>query len=406
MKRSYQKLLNEYCSLFPVVAIIGPRQCGKTTLCHFQGEDWKYFDLEKPSDYDLISQDIELFFRLNSDKVIIDEAQMLPELFAVLRGVIDSDRSKKGRFILTGSSSPQLLSSVSESLAGRIGLIQLSPFSYCETVKAKGQLISLLKDGVSIKQWPDLLDKKGDLGSLFDFWYRGGYPEPWLENSQRFSQVWMDQYIETYVYRDIARLFPNLNKERFRKFVRLLSSLSGNVLNYSDIARSLDISQPTIKDYFEIVDGTFIWRQIPAFSQQSIKRLVKHPKGYFRDSGLLHHLQNISSLEQLQIHIKMGESWESLVIEEILRQCAVEGISVDYSYYRTSAGSEVDLILESGFGMVPIEIKFNQALKKQHTLSLKKFMQEFNVPFGIVVNNSETVRLVDENIISIPVNFL
>jgi len=406
MKRQYDKLLNEYLSIFPVVAILGARQCGKTTICRMRGDDWQYFDLEKPSDFEQIAKDPELFFRLHPDKIIIDEAQLMPQLFPVLRGVIDSDRTKKGRFILTGSSSPQLQSAISESLAGRIGTIEMAPLSFSETVECAGQFVRLLEDKTPISEWRSILTQKGTIQAAFDYWYRGGYPEPWIENSPRFSQVWMDNYIDSYLFRDVARLFPGLNKERFRKFIYLLGSLSGSVQNYSDIARTLDLSQPTIKDYFAIVHGTFLWRTIPAYSPNTSKRLLKHPKGYIRDSGILHNLIQISSQEQLLSHIRMGDSWESMVIEEILRQGETAGIRCDYSYYRTSAGAEVDLILEGRFGIVPIEIKFGQALKRQHLIPMKNFIEEFNLPFGVLVNNGESVQMVDEKIIMVPFNFL
>ena len=403
MKRAYETLLKEYIGYFPCVAIIGPRQCGKTTLLGTLPEDWKIYDLEKQSDFQILSQDPDLFLRLNPEKVAIDESQLQPELFPALRVAIDHDRQRKGRFIITGSSSPRLIRSISESLAGRIAIIEMAPFSFFEVKKELSPLFyKLLTERATKDEFIKELKIFGSIQDVHDFWFRGGYPEPWLNSGKRFHSIWMNQYTGTYVYRDVARLFPGINENRFRMFVQLLAGLSGTVINYSDVARSLGISQPTARDYFEIAHGSFLWRNIPAYTRNPVKRVVKHPKGYLRDSGLLHYLLRIPDIDGLAAHPAMGRSWEGFVIEEIIRGLNALGAGFDYYYYRTGGGAEVDLILDGDFGLIPIEIKYSQAVSAKQLRGLKDFIKEQNCRMGIVINNDEVPRLYDDDIVGIP----
>ncbi|VEN75207.1 conserved hypothetical protein [Candidatus Desulfarcum epimagneticum] len=212
----------------------------------------------------------------------------------------------------------------------------------------------------------------------------------------------MNQYIGAYLYRDVARLFPGVNENRFQMFARILAGISGNVINYSDVARSLGVSQPTARDYFRIADGTFLWRSVPAYTRNALKRVIKHPKGHFRDSGLLHSLLRIGEPDILAAHPAMGRSWEGMVIEEIIRGLNAAGAGFDYYYYRTGAGAEIDLIIEGEFGLIPIEIKYSQTLKPKQLRALKDFIREQNCRFGLVINNDEIPRLYDEQIGGVP----
>jgi hypothetical protein len=182
----------------------------------------------------------------------------------------------------------------------------------------------------------------------------------------------------------------------------MLSHLSGTIINYSDVARTLGISPPTARDYFEIAHGTFIWRKIPPYEKNAQKRIIKHPKGYIRDAGLLHHLLHLNKQEDILAHPALGQSWESMVIENLLRELNALGVSFEYYYYRTSGGAEVDLILEGDFGLVPIEIKYGQNISAHSLRSLRDFVKERNCPYGLVINNDEKIRQYDENILGIP----
>lgn len=403
--RQCKSLLEEYLNYFSCVGIVGPRQSGKTTLMQSVTKDWSHYDLEKNDDYDIISADPDLFLRLNPEKTTIDEAQLMPELFSALRVAIDADRNKNGRFIITGSSSPELLKSISESLAGRIGIIELSPLALNELHGNRDDFYSLFTNPDSFRDVIDGLHEKTSTDEIINYWFRGGFPEPWIKDSKRFSDVWLEQYIQSYVYRDIARLFPGLNTQRFRQFTGMLAGLSGQVINYSEVARSLGVSQPTVRDYFSIANHTFLWRQILPYEKSVKKRITKHPKGYLRDSGLLHYLLRIGDVRQLLSHPCMGFSWESMVIEEFIRGLSNRGISHDYYYLRTAAGAEIDLILEGKFGTIPIEIKFNRKARHNKLRTLKDFVEQHNLPYGIVIDNGESVRWLTEKIVALPFSY-
>jgi len=420
MKRQVEQLISEYLSFFPCVVILGVRQTGKTTLLKRvmsvaeKNQRRSFFDLESRADYDQIERDPDLFLRTNPGPMAIDEAQRLPALFPALRVAIDKRRDQVGAYLISGSSSPELLREISESLAGRVGIIEISPFSFSETrgTTTPNLLRLFAHEIASESQTAQLMDAIGQfetnvgLGQINDYWFNGGYPEPWINKSPRFREVWRDQYLKTYIERDIARLFPGLNSLRFRRFVEILAGCSGTMINYSNIAKIIDVSQPTVKDYIRIAHGTYIWRNLPAYNKNVSKRVSKHPRGYFRDTGMLHHILQISSVKQLLSHPQMGFSWEALVIDEILRSLDAAGINYQPYYYRTAAGAEVDLVLEGKFGLIPFEIKYTQTVDRKYLRSLRDFIEEFNCPFGVVVNNDEKIRRYDNNIVGIPFAFL
>lgn len=408
MRRAYEPLLLELLEEFPCVGLIGPRQCGKTTLLQALPEGWRRYDLERAADLQVVAHDPDLFLRLNPRRVAIDECQELPELFPALRVAIDERRNERGRFVITGSSSPYLMRSISESLAGRIALVEMAPFSWSEVRPHDGpSLAKLLCDRTTTAaDVVDALRPRGDVRDAHEYWFWGGYPEPWLRGTDRFRRRWQEQYVRTYLERDVARLFPGLDRNRFRLFLGLLGGLSGRMLNYSEVARSLGVSQPTARDYFEIAHGTFLWRRLPPFDRDAARRVVKHPKGYLRDTGLLHHLLRIPDLDALRVHPQMGPSWEGMVIEEILRQLNALGVGFDPYFYRTSAGAEVDLVLEGELGVIPVEVKYGSVVGRRELRSLRDFVAEQGCRLGVVVNNDSAPRLLDERIVGVPFSWV
>lgn len=284
-------------------------------------------------------------------------------------------------------------------------MIELAPFSFAET---RQEFQSVFFNALAGDELPDpsawvkALEPRSELGDIHAYWLKGGYPKPWLKSRPQFRRTWCENYVRTYLERDIGRLFPGLAHDRFRRFVRMMGELSGTILNYADIARALAVSQPTVRDYMDIAHGTFVWRHLPAFAGSSLKRVVRHPKGYLRDTGLLHHLLRVHDIDTLLGHPAMGHSWECMVIEEILRGLNDRGIASEAYHYRTSAGAEIDLVLEGNFGLVPIEIKYRQTLDRRDVQTIRRFVDEHRCRMGIVINNDERARLYDERIIGVP----
>lgn len=407
MIRSAEKTLLELLDLFPAVVIIGSRQCGKTTLMHtIAGEKRKFLDLERQADQELIAGDPDLFLKLNKGPLAIDEAQLVPGLFPALRVAIDDDR-QPGRFVLSGSSSPDLLKNISETLAGRIATLPLAPFTFAELCGSPApHLAHCIENRIPLEQWPAHLSERGTEGDLFRYWLQGGFPEPALKKSNRYRRLWFDNYSTTYIQRDIARLFPGLNRERYQIFLRLLAQQSGQIINMSDIARLIEVSVPTVKDYYRIAQGTFLWRQLPSWSPQTTKRIIKHPKGFLRDSGLLHHQLHITDIDMLLTHPAGGRSFEGMVIEQILRQLEFSAIGFEAFHFRTSTGFEVDLILEGQFGRIAIEVKRGSMVKKQSVARLAQYVDEFKATCGIIIHNDRECRLLDNRIIGIPARMI
>ncbi len=324
----------------PVVALLGPRQVGKTTLALKIAEDkndkkTSYLDLELDTDLAKLNE-AELYLRQFSNQLlIIDEVQRQPDLFPLLRGLVDIRKragEKSGQFLLLGSASRGLLRQSSESLAGRIRYLELKPLSILESCNAEG--------------------KHFDLQRL---WFRGGFPDSYLSASDSDSWNWRGDFISTYVERDIPLLGPKLPSEQMRRFWAMLGYSHGQQLNLSTLAAGLGVTHPTIRNYLDVLTDLYMVRQISPWSGNSRKRLVKSPKIYLRDTGLLHRLVNIPDRETLLGHPIVAASWEGFIIENILMQMTDKWTC---SYYRTSAQAEIDLVLEGpGREVLAIEIK-------------------------------------------------
>ena len=330
VRREILPYIRELRRQFPAVLILGPRQCGKTTLAKefLTGE---YFDLEKPSDRQVFEGDIELAFRQLREPLIFDEAQTLPELFPVLRALIDEKRKKNGRYILLGSVNPALVRSISESLAGRVGIIELTPFLYREA--SKGRV------------------------SLERFWLRGGYPDAVKQRKETAWQRWMENYVLTLVERDIPRQGIRLPPLQLRRLLAMVAHCHGGLLNASDLGRSLGFSYHTVNEYLHLLEGHFLIRLLQPYYVNTKKRLVKAPKLYIRDSGLLHYLLGISTHRHLLEAPYRGRSWEGLLIQELLAAEQIAGTGAQFFFYRTHAGAEIDLILDRKTDRIGFEFK-------------------------------------------------
>ncbi len=406
-KRNLQPRIEQLSANFPIIVILGVRQCGKSTLAKLVGDGWKYYDLENPNHLERITSDPVLFFRENNEHIIIDEAQLYPQLFSTLRGVVDERRESNGRFILTGSASFELMKNVSESLAGRVAVIELEPMKMNELKQETlSGFFSLFEKRLSLNDISTLKQLKPSktIKDVNHYLLKGGYPQPVLQADPHFFLDWMENYFNTYINRDMRSLFPRIDIIKYRRVIKMLSALSGTIINKSELARSVESSEKSIRDYLQIISGTFFWRELPAFKTTKIKTTTSLPKGHFRDSGLLLFLQNIFTPEDLEFYPKLGNVFEAFVVEEILRGVqAVAARNVSAYHFRTKAGGEIDLILEGSFGLLPIEIKYQSHTTKKQLTSMINFIELHQLPYGVVVNNCESPSMITEKIIQIPI---
>ncbi len=407
LNRNIEAKIEKMLEVFPAVVLIGARQAGKTTLAQKVRAKWDYFDLENPNTFDLIQRDPVLFFTQFPSHIILDEAQCFPELFNVLRGVIDNRRQEKGRFIITGSSSPELLTNISESLAGRVGILEVDTLKcnefYQKPLSSFYEMFANKLDKTQLAY----LTAQFEPYQVRNFWLKGGYPEPLLSNNQQAFEFWMENYIATYINRDVASLFPRLDKVKFNRFIQALSKLSSTIINKSELGRMLEFNESTARDYLSIADKTFIWREMLSFEKSITKSIVKMPKGHLRDSGLLHYMLGIRSQDELFKSPSIGYSFESFVIEEIIK-----GMNSSFitnwaaNYFRTRSGSEVDLILDGPFGVLPIEIKYSSSNSPKQLRPLEQFIRDNQLEFGLVINQAERAMWLTETIYQLPVTYL
>ena len=389
---------------FPVVALLGARQVGKSTILKHMYPETQLFDLEDPKDLSRIQVDPALLFKEVDPPYIFDEAQFCPELFNAIRVEVDRERDICGRFLLSGSSSPSLLRNISETLAGRIAVVEIPTLSWSESAQIyPSNFYNSLNSMEKLLQ----LKPRYTHSEVLDFCLYGGYPEPYLKrNDIKYYDIWFENYFKSYIERDIRSLFPSMNIEAFRRLIRMLSYATGDVINTSHFARSLDISQPTVKKYIDIVEGTFLWRRVPPYEKSATKRVVKMPKGHLKDTGLINYLFNIHSIKDLKGHQLYGRLWESFVIEQILKELRGHALKHHYSFYRTNNQKEIDLIIEGRMGIIPIEIKAGSVTTFKQIKTLTTFVKNKPCPFGIVINNGDEVFKLSENIIQVPCIFL
>jgi len=320
---------------FPAVGLIGARQVGKTTLAKMIAERWPketlYIDLERPSDYAALSEPERFLSRHSQELIIIDEIQLRSELFPVLRSLIDMDR-RPGRFLLLGSSSPDLVRQSGESLAGRIAYHQLSPF-----------LLSELS--------PDKMDL---------LWIRGGFPPSTIAESEDASIQWRQDFIMTYLQRDLSVLGYDIRIPALtlRRFWQMLAHAHGQPANLSQLATNMELSRQSVRRLLDVLQETFMIRRLEPFHANIKKRLVKAPKIYIADSGILHALLGTNTFDDLMRHMAAGPSWEGFCMAQILNQIPR---GWDAFFYRTQAGAEVDLILQQQPGQPPILVEFKHS---------------------------------------------
>lgn len=346
----------------PVVLMLGPRQCGKTTLSRIFAGEWRahYFDLENPRDYDRLAQPMTALEPLQG-WVVLDEAQLLPSLFPVLRVLADRV-PLPARFLLLGSASPELVQGISESLAGRVAFVPMAGFSLEEV-------------GVE---------------SLRDLWWRGGLPRSFLAESDAESMRWRDDFIRAFLERDLRRFGIQVAPVALRRFWNMIAHCHGGIWNASEIGRSLGEAHTTVKRHLDTLTGALVMRQLPPWFENLGKRQVKSPKVYLRDSGLLHALLGIPSFGALEAHPKLGASWEGFAMEEVL---AVLG-DRDAYFWSTQSGAELDLLVFRGGRRLGFEFKYADAPPVTKSLQVARSDLKLERAF-VVVPGPQSYPLTD-----------
>jgi uncharacterized protein len=330
-----RSMLATLMASFPVTAILGPRQSGKTTIAH-EFKSAHFIDLENPQDAAMLAEP-QLALEPLSGLIVIDEVQRAPNLFPLLRFLVDTRRDQ--RYLLLGSASRDLIRQSSESLAGRIAYHELGGFRLTD---------------VGTEHWRDL-------------WLRGGLPPAFTAESEAESHQWREQYVATFLERDIPQLGISIPSTTLRRFWTMLCHYHGQILNHSELARTFGISDMTVRRYLEILEGTFMIRQLQPWHVNIGKRLVKRPKLYIRDSGLLHALLAIGSARDLAGHNKLGASWEGFALEIAVR--AIGKRHEELAFWATHSGAEVDLFwLEQGKNWA-VEVKYADAPRLTPSMS-------------------------------------
>ena len=369
---NWEKRVIEAFAQHPVVAILGPRQCGKTTLAReiFSNSsssarlETNYFDLEDPVHINRL-QNPKLALESLQGLIVIDEIQLVPELFPVLRVLVDRP-SNQGRFLILGSASRDLIRQSSETLAGRIQYLELTPFSLQEISINKQQLLFI----------------------------RLCFPKSFLASDDQLSSKWREEFIRTYLERDLPQLGITIPSQTLRRFWITLAHYHGKIFNASELGRSFGVSDTTVKRYLDILSGTFMVRQLSPWIENIKKRQIKSPKIYFRDSGIFHQLLGISKYEQLLVHPQLGSSWEGFAMEEVLRAHYIR--EEDAYFWGIHEQCELDLLLLKEGKRVGFEFKYQDAPK--FTLPLRKTFEYLKLDRLIVIYPGKTSYPMEDNI--------
>ncbi|MFV0340997.1 MAG: ATP-binding protein [Parachlamydiaceae bacterium] len=335
-RRKYLKHIAMQFRVHPACTILGPRQVGKTTLAKMYLEEvnpksYQFFDLENPLDLARLENPMLTMSKLTNQLIIIDEIQRVPEIFPILRVLID-DKEKNQKFLILGSASRDLIRQSSETLAGRIGYMELMPFSLDE-----------------VDHDPDIL------------WLRGGFPLSYLAKNDEDSLLWRQAYIATFLERDIPNLGFQVPPQQMRRFWLMLAHYHGQIFNASELGKSLGISDHMVRKYLDILAGTFMVRILLPWYENLGKRQIKSPKIYFRDSGLLNALMGLQSKEAMNVYPKMGSYWEGFALEEIIRQ--TEASSEECFFWGTQSKAELDLLIMKDGKRIGYEFKYADAPK-------------------------------------------
>jgi hypothetical protein len=376
-RSKYLTLIKEKLAYLPSVAILGPRQCGKTTLAKqfaqtIKKKEVHFFDLEDPNDLQRLENPSFAFEDLKG-YIFIDEIQRKPELFPILRVLIDK-KEKDTKFILVGSASRDILEKSSETLAGRIGYIELGGFN-----------LSLLPEE--------------DIKKL---WLRGGFPRSFLTKDEASSFAWRKDFISTFLERDIPNLGVRIPPNTLRRFWTMLSHYHGQSFNASEIGTSFGIADTTARNYLDILVSTFLIRELQPWHYNTKKRLVKRPKIFFRDSGIFHSFANIKNLQELNTHPKLGASWEAFALEQCIEILNLQ--SNDIFFWSIHEQAELDLIFEQDGDLYGVEVKYSET--PSLTKSMQIAFQELDLKEIIIIYPGTKSYMLREKVRVVSINSL
>ncbi len=349
--RQMSNQILEDAAHYPAVAVTGARQSGKTTLCRELFPDYAYANLEKPETRQFAIEDPNGFLAQFRKPVILDEVQRVPELFSYLMVLID-ERKQMGQYILSGSQNFHLQQAISQSLAGRCSMLKLLPLSFRELKGKPNHDIF----GIG-NETPDMSEALGD---PFEHIFRGGYP-PLYDRGIKPTN-WYAQYTQSYLERDVRQLINIGDLDTFERFLRLTAGRSGQILNMDSLSIDAGVSPVTVKRWISLLAASYIIFLLKPHSRNFNKRLVKTPKLYFYDTGLLCYLLGIRSAKNLELHSQRGAIFETYIISELCKSCFNAGVEPPMYYWRDAQGHEVDLIIEDGENLYPIEIKSGQTV--------------------------------------------
>jgi len=381
-KRTLSGKLSALAKKFPVVSIMGPRQSGKTTLSKKVFEDHDYVSLEEPDEREFALADPKGFLRRFSGGVILDEVQRAPDLLSYIQGIVDRENIP-GRFILTGSQQFHVMEKISQTLAGRTAIVYLLPLSLNELL---GQPTP---DPYEIDILPD--KKKRTPFSLEDILYKGLYPR--IHDRGLEPHEWLSAYYRTYVERDVRDVANIGNLDAFQRFVRLCAGRTGQLLNLSSLASDCGISHTTARHWVSILQAGFIIQLLPPHHENFSKRIIKSPKIYFLDTGLLCYLLRIRETEDIPVHPLKGAIFENFVFSEIYKAFAHRGELPPLYFWRDRTGHEVDIVIDTGKRLVPVEIKSAETIDSSFFDGLRYYIS-LGIPVsktGVLVHGGDAL---------------
>ncbi|MBI2995637.1 MAG: ATP-binding protein [Candidatus Melainabacteria bacterium] len=410
-KRNIEKEIEPLFKVFPVISITGPRQSGKSTMLkHYMNKSWKYFNLDDRSLLIKAIDDPDLFVKDFNSNVILDEVQKAPILFHSIKKIVDE--GFKWKIILSGSANFLLMKSITESLAGRAGILELLPFSISESLSIKqGGIVETILKSKNVKELYKEISpiKPIKEEKLKNFILHGGFPKVHNLNSNQQKEQWFQNYITTYIekdLRDIAKI-PELGN--FQTVYNMLCYQSGNVLNMSHISSDVGINVNTVKNYISILETSYQFKKLYPFRIQRNKILVKNPKIFSLDTGIINFILKNFDKERMLTSGYWGNILESYVFSEIYKSIKNHLHRPDFYFYRTKNNAEIDFILQLGEKIIPIEIKSSYQIKPQVLRGLKLFIESYSrykVEYGIIFYRGEHVTYLDEKIIGVPLTFL